>query len=99
MKKVVLLGALAACGGDPLKKDVEMFCASTVGTNFKTFMDIGPYAAEHTKSEEFMALLMKVRNGQVAIWDFETELLAMMKKVGVDKCPALDVVRRTKPKE
>lgn len=99
MKKLVLVGLLAACSGDPLEKDVEMFCASTIGTNFKTFMDVGPYAAEHAKSEEFMALLMKVRNGQAAIWDFETELRAMMKKVGVDKCPAMDVISRPRPTE
>ena len=99
MKKLLLLGVLAACGGDRLKQDVDMFCASTVGTNFKTFVDIGPYAAEHTKSEEFMALLKRVRNGQLAVWDFETEVRAMMAKVGIDKCPALDVISRPRPKE
>jgi hypothetical protein len=98
MKKLMIFGVLAACGGDPLKKDVEMFCNSTVGTNFKSFIEIAPYVAEHAKSDEFMALLMKVRNGQAAIWDFETEFRAMMAKVGVDKCPALDVVTRNKPK-
>ncbi|HEX2689563.1 MAG TPA: hypothetical protein VHN14_23250 [Kofleriaceae bacterium] len=63
MKRLWFVIWLAGCSGDPLKADVEMFCDATIGSTWKTFYDVGPYAAEHAKSDEFKQLAVAPPRG------------------------------------
>ncbi len=91
---VVLSLLTAGCSGDPLKADVEMFCKATTGTDWKSFVDVGPYVAERLKTDEFRTLLMKPRNGELNIEQFAGQVRALMKQTGVTECRTLDDLAR-----
>lgn len=91
MRSLVLVVLLAGCK-DPLRADVEMFCNATVGTEWKTFVDVGPYAAEHAKTTELAQLLLEPVHGNMTIWEFADRFRALMKKTGVEECRTLDVI-------
>ena len=96
MKRALLLVVLVACK-DPLKADVEMFCNATTGTDWKWFEQVGPYAAERAKTDEFKRLLQAPARTQMDIWRFADEVRALMKKTGVEKCRTLDDIVRPRP--
>jgi hypothetical protein len=96
MRWLTALFLLAACG-DPLKHDVEMFCNATVGSNWKWFMDVAPYAMEHAKTDEFKELLMHTVHSQTDIWQFADKVRELMKRTGVERCRTLDDIVRPKP--
>lgn len=87
---------VAGCG-DPLKHDVEMFCDAVVGSNAKTFMEIGPYVAEHSLSTEFKTMLQKTVHGGMTIWEISDQVRGWMKEKGVTGCKTLDVIVRPRP--
>lgn len=91
MKYMVLVALLAGCK-DPLRADVEMFCNATTGTDWKTFMDVAPYAAEHAKTTELVQLLQKPGRGTMTIGEFARDFRELMKKAGVEQCATLEVI-------
>jgi hypothetical protein len=94
---VLISLVVGGCSSDPLKADVEMFCNATVGTDWKWFDKVGPYAAERAKTDEFKALLLKPVHGEMDIWQFADGVRALMKKTGVTKCKTLDDIVRPQP--
>src|SRR5919107_362646 len=98
MKKVWLgVVVLAGCGSDPLKSDVEMFCSAVVGSPWTTFNEVGPYIAEHAKTDELKAMLRKTIGGGLTIWEIDDQVRAWMKQTGVKRCKTLDVIVRPRP--
>jgi hypothetical protein len=97
MRRLALVMLLAGCK-DPLQADVEMFCNATTGTDWKTFIDVGPYAAEHAKSNELKQLLLKPAQGSITIWEFADQFRELMKKAGVEQCRTLEVIVPPKPR-
>lgn len=96
MKRLWVVALLAACS-DPVKSDVEMFCSATVGSTWKTFNEVGPYVAEHARSDEFKQLLLQpVRNG-MTVWEFADKVRELMKRTGVERCKTLDVIVPPRP--
>jgi len=99
MLRMALLCTLVACSGDPLKADVEMFCGAAKATGGKTFIEIGPYIAEHAKTDFMTDVFMGLRNGQKTLDDVLMRIRDAMKKTGVDKCDTLDMLVAHDPRK
>jgi len=95
MVRWVLLGvlALSACSKkDRLKEDMEFFCNAAVANDFKTFVEVGPYVAEHTKSPELHQVLLGIAHGRKTAWELSDELQALAKSKGIDDCKTLRII-------
>ncbi|HVK86788.1 MAG TPA: hypothetical protein VM513_21860 [Kofleriaceae bacterium] len=85
--------ALTACSSkDRLKEDMEFFCNAAVANDFKTFVEVGPYVVEHTKSPELHQVLAGMAGGRKTAWELSDELQAMAKAKGIDDCKTLRII-------
>lgn len=87
---------MSGCG-DPLKRDVEMFCSAVVGSTWTSFIDVGPYVARRAKTDEFKAMLRKSVDGGMTVWEIDDQVRAWMKQTGVKSCRTLEVIVRPRP--
>jgi len=97
MQRLWLVVALAGCS-DPVKADVEMYCNAVIGSTWTTFNEVGPYAAQHARSDEFRRLLLEPVDHGMDVWQFADKFRELMARTGVERCKTLDVIvppRRT----
>lgn len=98
VKAIWLWLAVASTGcSDPLKSDVEMFCGAVVGSNWKTFAEVGPYIAKRAKTEELKAILREATGGQLTAAQIGERMRGYMEKTGVKKCKTLNVIAPLRP--
>jgi hypothetical protein len=100
MIRIAILCVLVACSGsDPLRADVEMICGATKATGGNTFIEIGPYIAEHAKTDLMTDLFLGLRKGERSLDDFFVLIRGAMKKTGVEHCETLDVLMAHDPRK
>jgi hypothetical protein len=80
-----------------LRADVDMMCGAAKATGATTFMQVGPYIAEHMKTSHKIELFADVRTRTL------DELLARMRdlaaKAGVQQCDTIDVLVANDPRK
>ena len=105
MRIVLLAVLLAACGKDPLREDMKMFCRAIdvvsfdkhmpkTGPGHISFMEIGPWIAERAKTPELLNLFAMVKDGTTNIIDFAGRAEELVKKANIDSCPTLSWMRK-----
>ena len=93
MKALWFVVMLGACSSNPLKHDAEMFCAADFSKGLST---IGPTLERDARSDEFKGMLRNLKSGTVLVTDIDVWLQVQVQRTGIEKCPALDQIRRQK---
>lgn len=90
---------VAGCSGDSLKADVGMFCDLPTGPG-PTLIEIGPYVAEHARTDDLRQLIGRLPGGKMTRTEFANEFQKLMKRAGVERCKTLDALLHvTAPRE
>ena len=80
-----------------LRADVDVMCGAAKATGGTTFMQVGPYVAEHMKTSHKIELFADVRTRTL------DEMLARMRalaaKAGVQRCDTIDVLVANDPRK
>ena len=98
---------LGACGKDPLRDDMKMFCRSVdiwtfdhkvpkTGPGHITLREIGPWIEERAKTPELQNLLAQFKNDTISEPDFLTKIEELNKQANIDSCPTLSWDRKPK---
>jgi TonB family protein len=91
MKWLGVMLVVAGCSRDSLKADVEMFCnAPTEPT--PTLNELGPYVAEHARTDELRQLIARLPGGKMTLMDFASEFQKLMNRTGIERCKMLDAL-------
>lgn len=102
---VMLVLWVGACGKDPLREDMKMFCRAVdvvtfdkhmpkTGPGHVSMMEIGPWIAERAQTPDLKALLATIKDGTATITDFAAGAEELVKKANVDSCPTLSWMRK-----
>jgi len=105
MRIVLMVLVLGACGKDPLREDMKMFCRAVdvvtfdkhmpkTGPGHVSMMEVGPWIAERAKTPELLALLQTIRDGTTNVITFADEAEVLVKKANVDSCPTLSWLKK-----
>jgi hypothetical protein len=90
--------APAAVPDDPLRADVDMICGAAKATGGTHFVEIGPYMAEHMRTDLFADIFANIRGGTVTLDDIIARIRSGMAKTGVERCDTLDVLIANDPR-
>jgi hypothetical protein len=88
----------AAKSADPaLRADVDMICGAAKATGGHVLMSVGPYVAEHIKTDLLANFFANIRTTST-LDDFVAIVRGAMAKIGVDKCDTVDVLVANDPR-
>lgn len=102
---VVVAVLLAACGKDPLRDDMKMFCRAVdvvtfdrhvpkTGPGHITLVELGPWMETRAKTPELKALLDKLEMGTTTLDELLSGIDALVKQANIDSCPTLSWARK-----
>jgi hypothetical protein len=93
--------APAAKSADPdsaaLRADVDIMCGAAKVTGGKTFIDVGPYIAEHMTTSYKVELFADARNATLD--ELLARMRALMAKANVTHCETVDVLVANDPRK
>lgn len=101
----IALVALVACGKDPLREDMQMFCRAVdivtfnhhvpkTGPGHVTLVELGPWIEQRAKTAELKELLAKLKGGEVTVTEFLAGIDTLVEKANVDSCSTLSWARK-----
>ena len=89
----------AAPTADPaLRADLDMICGAAKATGGHVLMSVGPYIAEHMKTDLLANFFANIRTTST-LDDFVGIVRGAMAKTGVDKCDTVDVLVANDPRK
>jgi hypothetical protein len=81
-----------APAADPaLRADVDMICGAAKATGGHDLMSVGPYIAEHMKTDLLANFFANIRTTST-LDDFVTIVRGAMAKTGVETCDTIDAL-------
>jgi hypothetical protein len=80
-----------------LRADVDIMCGAAKVTGGKTFIDVGPYIAEHMTTSYKVELFADARNATLD--ELLARMRALMAKANVTHCETVDVLVANDPRK
>lgn len=80
-----------------LRADIDMMCGAAKTTGGKTFMDVGPYIAEHMQTDFKVELFADIRTATLD--EIIERMRKGMAKVNVKQCETVDVLIANDPRK